>query len=227
MDYCDRLIKVIGESNFEKLTKTHVLLVGLGGVGGACFDSLVRSGIGNISVCDFDVFEETNLNRQLLSNVDTIGLKKVDVANDYAKKINDICNIVSIYNKLTRDNINDIIPSNINYIIDACDDINVKVALVKYAIENNIKIISSMGTGNKLKPELLEITNIWKTNYDPLAKKMRSLLKKENISYKLPVVSSRETPIKNGNYVGSFAPVVNTAGLLLASYVLNDIINKK
>lgn len=226
MSYCDRLIKVIGEDNFEKLKDTKVLLVGLGGVGGSCFDSLVRSGIGSICVCDFDVFEETNLNRQLLSNIDVIGLKKTVAANYYARKINDSCNIITNSTKLTSDNINDIIPCDINYIIDACDDINVKVSLVKYAIKNNVKVISSMGTGNKLKPELLEITNIWKTNYDPLAKKMRSLLKKENINYKLPVVSSSEVPIKNGNFVGSFAPVVNTAGLLLASYVINDIIKK-
>lgn len=226
MNYCDKLIKVIGEDNFEKLKNTRVLLVGLGGVGGSCFDSLVRSGIGNIYVCDFDTFEETNLNRQLLSNIDNIGLLKVAVANNYARKINDSCNIIPNGTKLTSDNINDIIPCDINYIIDACDDISVKVSLVKYAIKNNVKIISSMGTGNKLKPELLEITNIWKTNYDPLAKKMRSLLKKENINYKLPVISSSEVPIKNGNFVGSFAPVVNTAGLLLASYVINDIIKK-
>ena len=106
--------------------------------------------------------------------------KGVDMTNvsfsDYAKKINDSCNIIPFDNKLTADNINYIIPCDINYIIDACDDINVKVSLVKYAIKNNVKIISSMGTGKKLKPELLEITNIWKTNYDPLAKKMRSLL---------------------------------------------------
>lgn len=226
MGIFNRLEQVVGKINLEKLAKNKVLLVGLGGVGGACFDSLVRSGIGSIYICDFDIFEETNLNRQLLSNKDTIGLKKVDIANYYAKKINDNCNIISYSTKLTKDNINDIIPNNINYIIDACDDINVKVALVKYAIKNNIKIISSMGTGNKLNPEKLEITNIWKTNYDPLAKKMRVLLKKENISYKLPVVSSCEVPIKSGNFVGSFSPVVNTAGLLLASYVLNDIIKK-
>lgn len=225
MNCYDRLIKIIGNNNIEKLKKTNVFLVGLGGVGGTCFDSLVRSGIGNIYVCDFDYFEETNLNRQLLSNIDTIGLKKVVVANCYAKKINENCNIVPINNKLTKDNINDVIPNDIDYVIDACDDINVKVALVKYAIKNNIKIISSMGTGNKLKPEMLEITNIWKTSYDPLAKKMRTLLKKEKINYKLPVVSSKESAISTcDGKIGSFSPVVNAAGLLLASYVINDII---
>lgn len=220
-----RLEKIIGYENINKLVKTNVFLVGLGGVGGACFDSLVRSGIGNIYVCDFDYFEETNLNRQLLSNVDTIGLKKVVVANHYAKKINDNCNIISYSAKLTKDNLNEVIPNDIDYVIDACDDINVKVALVKYAIKNNIKIISSMGTGNKLKPEMLEITNIWKTSYDPLAKKMRTLLKKEKINYKLPVVSSKESAISTcDGKIGSFSPVVNTACLLLASYVINDII---
>lgn len=226
MKMFDRLECVIGKENLNRIKEIKVFLVGIGGVGGSCFDSLVRSGIKNITVCDFDIFEETNLNRQLLSNINNIGLKKVEIAKDYAKSINQECAISTIDAKLSKDNISKIIPNNVNYIIDACDDINVKVELVKYAVKNNIKIISSMGTGNKLKPELLEITNIWKTNYDPLAKKMRMLLKKENISYKLPVVSSSEVPIKNGSVVGSFAPVVNTAGLLLASYVINDIIKK-
>ena len=120
-----------------------------------------------------------------------------------------------------------ILPNDIDYIIDACDDTNVKIELIKYSIKNNIKIISSMGTGNKLKPELLEITNIWKTNYDPLAKKIRNILRREKINYKLPFVSSKEIPVlKTKNVIGSCSVVPNTAGILLSSYVINDILKK-
>lgn len=220
-----RLEKMVGNSKISKLNKQKVLLVGLGGVGGSCFDTLIRSAIQNIYVCDYDVFEESNLNRQILCNNNVIGLKKVDVAEKKANEINENCNIIKINEKLSPDNINNVLPKDINYIIDACDDVKAKVELIKFALNNNIKIISCMGTGNKFYPEKLEITNIWKTEYDPLAKKIRNLLKKEGISYKLPVVSSKESIfVKADNIIGSFAPVPNTAGILLASYILNDIL---
>ena len=121
----------------------------------------------------------------------------------------------------------DKLEANFDYIIDACDDMNAKVLLVKYAIKNNIKIISSCGTGNKINPEALSITNIWKTYNDPLAKKFRYLLRKEGISYKLPVVSSSEVPIlKTKDIIGSISIVPNTAGIFLASYVINDILKE-
>lgn len=220
-----RLEKMIGNSNIKKLNGQKVLIVGLGGVGGSCFDTLIRSAIENIYVCDFDVFEESNLNRQILCTKDVLGLSKVDVAEKKAKEINNNCNVIKIKEKLTTDNINNLLPKDIDYIIDACDDVKVKVDLVKFALNNNIKIISCMGTGNKFYPEKLEITNIWKTEYDPLAKKIRNLLKKEGITFKLPVVSSKEnSSVKTDYVIGSFAPVPNTAGILLASYVLNDIL---
>ena len=157
------------------------------------------------------------------TNVDGLSLLSLD------ERININSDVIIIdYNiKLTGDNINDIIPVDTDYIIDACDDITAKIEIIKYAIKNNIKIISSMGTANKMDPSKLEITNIWMTNYDPLAKKIRSILRKEGINYKLPVVSSKEETIKNGSLLGSYAPVCNTAGILLACYVLNDIIKSK
>lgn len=221
----ERLENILGENSLEKLKKSKVLIVGLGGVGGSSFETLVRSAIGTIYICDYDVFEESNLNRQILSTSNVIGKNKTDIAEIKAKEININCNVIKINEKLNKDNMYKLLPNKIDYIIDACDDVAAKIELMKFAINNNIKIISCMGTGKKVKPELLEITNIWKTEYDPLAKKIRSLLKKEKILYKLPVVSSKEIPVKSSNnIIGSFAPVPNTAGILLASYVLNDII---
>ena len=226
-NYFNRLESLIGIDNVSKLKDKTVLIIGIGGVGGYVLESLTRSNVGTIIIVDYDVVDETNINRQILALTSTIGKKKVDVAEKRAKMINDKCNIIKINDKLNKENINELIPNNIDYIVDACDDIIVKVELVKFAINNKIKIISSMGTGNKLNPQLLEITNIWKTKYDPLAKKFRYYLKKNKINYKLPVVSSVEQPLmKTSDFVGSFAPVTNTAGLLLSSYVINDIIKK-
>lgn len=227
MDQYKRLIKVIGEDNLTKLMKARVLLVGIGGVGGSSLEMLARSGILNITVIDYDKFEITNLNRQILSLYENIGENKVDVARKRVLSINNKCNIKT-YNFLVDESFLDNLEADFDYIIDACDDMNAKVLLVKYAIKNNIKIISSCGTGNKINPEALSITNIWKTYNDPLAKKLRYLLRKEGISYKLPVVSSSEVPIlKTKDIIGSVSIVPNTAGIFLASYVINDILKEK
>lgn len=219
-----RTIKLIGEENNNMLKSKNILLVGLGGVGGIAFEMLIRSGINNITVIDFDKFEESNLNRQILSNSSNISLYKVDVAKKRASLINKECSVFTYNSKIDEDFIKNI-NTNYDYIIDAIDDIKAKVLLVKFATSNNIKIISSCGTGNRLDPEKLYITNIWKTSNDPLARKLRYLLRKEKISYKLPVVSSKELPlIKTNNSVGSMAMVPNSAGIMLASYVINDIL---
>ncbi|MBQ9013411.1 MAG: ThiF family adenylyltransferase [Bacilli bacterium] len=219
-----RTIKLIGEENNKMLKSKNILLVGLGGVGGSTFEMLIRSGINNITIIDFDKFEESNLNRQILSDSSNISLYKVDVAKKRASLINKECNVLAYNSKIDEEFIKNI-NTNYDYIIDAIDDIKAKVLLVKFATSNNIKIISSCGTGNRLNPEKLYITNIWKTSNDPLARKLRYLLRKEKISYKLPVVSSKELPlIKTNNFVGSMAMVPNSAGIMLASYVINDIL---
>ena len=214
----DRLKKIIG-NDINKLLNLKVLIIGIGGVGGAAFEMLIRSGVGSITVIDYDVFEESNLNRQILSLNTNVGIKKVEVAKKRASKINNACLVNAINGRVDEGFLNNLAP-DFDYIIDACDDINAKVVLVKYAIKNNIKIISSCGTGNRLHPEKLIISNIWKTEYDPLAKKLRQNLRKENINYKLPVVCSLEKPIlKTNDYVGSISTVPNSCGILLASYV--------
>ncbi len=226
MEKYNRIEKMLGKENIDKIIKTKVLIIGIGGVGGSTLEMLVRSGISNITVVDFDTFEESNLNRQILSLETNINKYKVDVAKERIISINPNCNIIVHNKRIDETFINDL-DSDYDYIIDACDDVKAKVLLVKFAINNNIKIISSCGTGNRLEPSKLYITNIWKTEYDPLAKKFRYLLRKENIKYKLPVVASKEPPlIKESGFVGSMAMVPNAAGILLASYVINDIISK-
>ena len=220
----DRSIKLIGKNNVKKLNNLKVLIVGLGGVGGMTLEMLVRSGIENLIIIDYDDFEESNINRQLLCTQKSIEKHKTDEAIIRVKSINPLCSIKKYDVKINRDFLceNNL---KVDYIIDACDDVNAKIELIKYALDKNIKIVSCMGTGNKLDPAKLKITNIWKTQYDPLAKKIRQYLRKENITDKIPVVTSEERPlVKSIKEIPSLALVPNAAGILLASYVINDII---
>ena len=220
----DRLELII-KDKINLIKDKTILIIGLGGVGGYALESLVRSGIEKIIIIDYDVIDETNLNRQILSLNDNIGLKKVDVAYDRIKNINKKVQIVKLDMKVTLDNISTLFNEKIDYIIDACDTVEVKKQLIRESIKRKIKLISCMGTGNKLDPSKLEIVDIRKTSYDPLAKIIRKMVKDENIKGKVMVVASKEPPIKtNTKTIGSTSFVPAVAGLLCASYVINDII---
>ena len=222
----DRLEKVIGNNKLESIKNTSVMVIGIGGVGGACFEALVRMGIKYISIVDGDSFSLSNLNRQLLCNRNNIGHSKANEAYLRAISINPDINVETYKMFLTEANINDIDFTYVDYIIDCCDTMTTKLLLVKKALEYNIKIISSMGTGNRLDATKLEITNIWKTDNDPVARVMRKLLRDNDIKYKLPVLISREIPIKvDSRTPGSVSFVPNVAGFYIANYVFNDIIN--
>lgn|SRR5574344_133280 len=201
-----------------------VLVVGLGGVGGYAVESLVRAGIGHIILVDNDTIDISNLNRQIISLHSNIGEYKVDAFLKRIKDINPDC-IITIYQTfLTEDNINDVFNNNIDYVIDACDTILTKKAIIRYCLNNKIKFISSMGTGNKLDPTKLKITDIRKTSYDPIAKIIRKMIKDEHINKKIMVISSDELPKKVIDKVGSISFVPSVAGLLCTSYIINDII---
>ena len=221
----DRLINLIGEENFLKVSNAKVLLIGIGGVGGYTLEALVRSGIKNITIVDYDYIDESNLNRQIITNISNIGFSKVKEASLRAKSINPNININIIEEKIDSDNFNTIIDNNYDYIIDACDTTLVKFLLMKYRNIYGYKLISCMGTAKKLNPEKLEITTLDKTTYDPLAKKLRSMLKKEKINGKFFVVSSTEEIKDTNDVLGSIVTVPAVAGLYLASYVINSIVN--
>ena len=220
----ERMERILSQDEIDKIINTKVLVVGLGGVGGATFEALVRLGIKNIDVIDYDVFDKSNLNRQLLSNLSNIGQKKVLGAQIRAKSINNDIIINSYDMFLNKDNIDDIDISKYDYVLDCCDSVEAKLLLIKKCLDNNIKIISCMGTGNRLDPTKVVITDIWKTNNDPLAKKMRTLLRKEGIKKKVKVVCSTELPRKSKEGIGTISLVCNTAGFFMASFVINDII---
>lgn len=219
----DRLELLIGKENIEKISKINVLIVGIGGVGGTALEALVRSGVKNITIIDKDVFSESNLNRQILSTRDSIGLYKVDVGIDRCKSINPDVNIKGLKINLDEENINEL--GNFDYVIDACDDINAKLALMQYANKNNIKLISSMGTGKRLNPSNVIITRLDKTSNDPLAKKMRYEARKRGLKLNIPVVCSKEEPINKDRVIASSIFVPSTAGLMLAYYIIEKVIN--
>lgn len=222
----DRFEKMIGCDNLKKIKKTKVLVVGLGGVGGHIVLSLIRSGITNITLVDYDTVDITNLNRQVVANMSTIGKKKTEVLKKMILDINPNCNVSIQDIFLDEENIERIITSDYDYIIDACDSIKTKKAIIKICIDKKIKVISSMGTGNKLDPLKLQITDIRKTINDPLARIMRKWVKDEKIKDKIMVLSSTEIPIKTQGVVSSNSFVPGSAGLLITSWVINDIIRE-
>ena len=223
----ERMELLINEDVINKLKNIKVLIVGIGGVGGACFEALVRLGVANITVVDNDSFSLSNINRQLLSNINNIGELKVNEAVLRAKSINpDI--LVEPRNMFVNEaNINELNIRQYDYVFDCCDTVTTKYLLIKKCVDNDVKIISSMGTGNRLDPTKIVIKDIWKTENDPLAKAMRKILRDNDMKCKVPVVTSLELPIKTGsNVVGSVSLVPNVAGFYMASWLFSDIMDK-
>ena len=218
----DRLELLIG-NNINKIKNKKVLVVGLGGVGGYAVESIIRSGVGSIGIVDYDTVDITNINRQIIALNSNIGKKKVDLFEERIKDINPDC-IVTKYDLFLDDKSIDILDDEYDFIIDCCDSVETKKMLIKYSIDNNINFISSMGTANKLKPDMLEITDIRKTVNDPLARILRKYVKDLKTNKKIMVLSSKEVPIKNGNKLGSNSFVPPVAGLLIGNYVINEFI---
>lgn len=219
-----RVISLLGEENFSKINEKAVLVVGLGGVGGYAVEALVRSGISNLILIDYDKIDISNLNRQIITNNNNIGNDKVTVMKERILSINPNCNVIVINTFLNDETITLLDNYHFDYIVDACDSVQAKKLLIDYALEKDIKLISSMGTAKKLDPEKLTITDIRKTAYDPLAKILRKYVLDKKTNKKIMVVSSTEVPIKN-DVLASMIFVPATAGILCAKYIINDIIN--
>lgn len=225
---------LIGKENLNKLQHSHVIVFGVGGVGGFAIEALVRSGIGEISIVDFDTVDLTNLNRQIIATQNSIGKLKTSVMKDRLLSINPNVIVHEFPEKFSMEN-SDLFfkDKKYDYIVDAIDLVTSKLALAEIAKNLSIPIISSMGTGNKIEPTMLEVADINKTSVCPLARVMRKELKNRGIK-KLKVVYSKELPRKPFNEsgsrekkvnVGSIAFVPSTAGLIIASEVVKDLCN--
>lgn len=223
----EREINLIGEDNYNKLKNSNILVIGVGGVGGYAVETLIRSGIENITLVDYDNIDISNINRQVIALSSNIGNSKVEEFKKRILSINNKVKVKTIKEKINEDNINLLFEDNYDYIIDACDTMIVKKLLIKKCHENNINLITVCGMGKKLDPSKIKISDIKDTNYDPLAKALRKYVKDEKIKGKVICVSSIEQPIKTDkNMVTSMMMVPSTAGIYAASYVINSIIKE-
>lgn len=228
----------IGTNNLNILKNSTVVVLGIGGVGSYVVEALVRAGVGRLVLCDGDEICLTNINRQIHATSQTVGQVKVEAMKDRIISINPEVKVTLhpyIYNA---DSAEKIIPEDASYVVDAIDMVASKLHLVQYCLERKIPLIASMGTGNKLNPTMLEVSDIKKTSVCPLAKVMRKELKKRGIK-KLKVVYSKEVPRKplqvGGDYKsetrrpipGSVSFVPSVAGLIIASEVVKDLIDLK
>ena len=231
-DQFTRLELLIGEESIKKLSTKKVAVFGLGGVGGNVCDALVRSGIGSFFLLDNDEVDISNINRQIIANMNTVGKAKVDVMEEHLLSINP--NIEIIKKKcFYLPNIGNLLDfSEFDYVIDAIDTVTAKLDIILRCKEKNVPVISALGCGNKLDPTMLKISDISKTSYDPLARVMRRELKKRNIEH-LKVVYSTEKAIEpnpkiegsNGKVIpGSSAFVPPVAGIMIASEVVKDLL---
>lgn len=230
MEEFERLIKLIGQENFEKLKNSKVIIFGIGGVGGYVLECLTRCGVGEITIVDFDTVSTSNINRQIIATSNTIGMSKVEVAKTRVEGINPKVKVIAINEKLTKENIENFDFSKYDFVIDAIDMVTSKLLIIEKAKKQNVGVISCMGTGNKLDATKLQIADISKTNYCPLAKIMRKELKKREI-YHLDVVFSTEQP-KNFNETqrkvtpASIVYVPAVAGLYIGQFVIQKLMEK-
>ncbi len=218
----ERIINLIGIDNFKKIENTKILLVGIGGVGSFTFVSLIRSGFKNITVIDNDKVELSNLNRQLVATKKTLGVPKVEIAISLAQEIDENIKINALEEFLDKSNINNL-DKDYDFIIDACDTLNTKLELIKFAKKNNIEIISAMGMGNRVEGSKIKITTLDKTKGDPVAKILRKKVKDENILGKITVVYNESLPIKKKE-VNSLITSPGIAGLLITDYIINKLL---
>ena len=224
---------LLGKENLNRLKKSKIGIFGIGGVGSYAVEALARSSIGSFILIDYDEIDITNINRQIHATTKTIGRPKVNAMRERILDINPQAD-VKVFREMYRAEIGEeILSYGYDYVVDAIDMVTSKIDLIERCFKKGIPIISSMGAGNKINPTMLEVDDIYNTSYCPLARVMRTELKKRNIP-SLKVVYSKESPIKplntgaNGHrkqVPGSISFVPPVAGLILASEVIKDLIN--
>ena len=230
-EFC-RTELLIGEEGIEKLNNSKVIVFGIGGVGSFVVEALTRAGVGNLILVDNDTICISNLNRQIHATQSKVGNIKVEAMKERVLSINPNCNVEAKQEFITADNIEEIIPSDIDYVVDAIDTVTSKLALAEYCYKNDIKLIASMGTGNKMDPTQFRVTDVFKTKVCPLAKVMRAELRKRGVK-KLKVVYSEEIPMvpNKGRAVpsqkrqtpGSISFVPPVAGMIIGGEVIKDL----
>ena len=224
-----RTARIIGEDGVNALKAATVAVFGTGGVGSYACEALGRAGVGHLIFIDKDVVDETNMNRQLVADLTTLGRNKAEIMAERVRRVNPSCDVQALVKRYNPSD-DEFIPSlHADFIIDAIDDVPAKVAMAVCCWKHKIPEISSMGTGNRLHPEMLEIADIYKTRECHLARKMRKALKEARVRH-LPVVYSREPAHKiigEGYQPGSISFVPPVSGMMMAGYVIREILKKK
>ena len=228
-----RTAMLIGELALEKIKSSRVAVFGLGGVGGHVTEALARVGVGRLDIFDSDTVSESNINRQIIATYETLGQYKTDAFEKRILSINPDCKVEKHTAFVTRESAEEIDFSAYDYVIDAIDTVSAKIAIAERCAALGVPLIASMGTGNKLDASKFEITDIFKTSVCPLARVMRTELKKRGIK-KLKVLYSKEEPIKTGAQdpeskkpiPASISFVPSVAGLLISGEVVRDLIQK-
>ncbi len=186
---------LLGDEGVAKLKRKHVFIAGLGGVGSYCAEAMARAGIGRLTLLDHDKVAVSNINRQLPALLSTIGQSKAELMRARIADINPECEVTLLYDFLTIDNVNELVPGDVDYVMDCIDSLSCKVALVVESHKRGLKVASSMGAGNRLDPSHIKVADISKTDMCPLAKQMRLKLRKHHGIYKgILTVFSDEHP---------------------------------
>ena len=226
MVWTDRTRMLLGEEALSRLGNSRVAVFGLGGVGGYVMEALTRAGVGALTMIDGDTVDETNLNRQLIATRSTIGQSKAEVARSRVLSINPDCRAEALnlfYDAQTQDNVD---LSQFDYVADCIDTVSSKLLIIENCLRLHTPVISSMGTGNKLDPSLLQIADISKTSDCPLARVMRRELRKRGIEH-VKTLFFTEEPVKTGERTpGSVSFVPSSAGLMIAGAIVRDLIAK-
>ena len=225
-----RTAMLIGEEGVERLRSSRVIVFGVGGVGGFTVEALARAGVGAITIVDMDTVSITNINRQIIALSSTIGENKVDTLRRRIHDIDSDIEVNTVCRFIGEGDLAELMLSEYDYAVDAIDTVKTKIALAVECETLGVPLISSMGTGNKLDPSKFEVSDIYKTSVCPLARSMRSELKRRGVR-SLKVVYSKEEPRKplfspgdGGKTVGSISFVPSAAGLLIAAEVVKDLI---
>ena len=220
---------LLGSDAMEKLAGARVIIFGIGGVGGYTLEALVRSGVGSITAVDSDTVSVSNINRQIIATERTVGILKVEAARERALEINPDVEFTALPIFYSEENEDEIDLTRYDYVVDAIDSVSSKIRLIVKATEAGVPIISSMGAGNKLDPTAFRVADIYKTSVCPLARVMRTELKKRGIK-KLKVVYSEELPVQTDNdgtsgkrVPASVAFIPSVVGLIIASEVIKDL----
>lgn len=232
--FYQRTEMVLGRAGVERLQSAVVAVCGIGGVGTGAVEALVRAGVGRLRLIDFDVVSLSNLNRQLFTTQQNIGKSKVAAMAERIAEIQPACQVELLQEKIESNGVARCL-QGVDAVIDAIDDIPGKLAILAYAKEQGIFVVSSMGTGNKLHPELLELADISQTSVCPLARKLRRELKKIGIENGIPVVYSKEPPVPLAIELpptakrtpGSVSFVPPVAGMILAGAVIRHLTGKE